>query len=156
AVRRTHHVRSKHQPHSPTTDRVWALLTTAPTAGAAVAAYTQRFHTEGTYRDLKSWQLTAVVAHDADAAHVTGLVSLAALGYLLQASLGAAAGQTTEPVARARQAQWCTTDRLSVFWRGRQVLHDRAHDWRPWLATQLPRLQRVLRGLGPPPAQEAA
>src|SRR5262249_8829844 len=85
AVRRTPQVRSKHQPHSPTTDRVWALLTTAPTAGAAVAAYTQRFHTEGTYRDLKSWQLTAVVAHDADAAHVTGLVSLAALGYLLQA-----------------------------------------------------------------------
>ena len=64
----------------------------------------------------------------------------------MQASIGAAAGRTRAPAARARQRQWTTTDRLSIFWRGRLVLHDRAYDWRPWLTTALPALTRQLLG----------
>jgi hypothetical protein len=77
---------------------------------------------------------------------VDGLTGLAVVSYLVQASLGAAAGRTRQAGARARQQQWTTTDRLSVFSRGRLVLHDRAHDWRPWLATVLPALTQRLRG----------
>ena len=77
---------------------------------------------------------------------VEGLTGLAVVSYLVQASIGAAAGRTRETAARARQRQWTTTDRLSVFSRGRLVLHDRAYDWRPWLTTVLPALTQRLRG----------
>lgn len=142
ARRRAAHIRSKGQ--DPGADRLWALLSTHPTAAAAVAAYACRFRTEGTYRDLKGWDLEPVAARATAPAHLDGLLGLAALGYLLQAALGAAAGRTADPVARARQAQWSTTDRLSVCWRGRQVLHDRAHDWSAWLASALGELTHHL------------
>jgi hypothetical protein len=152
-ARRTHraalrqaHVRSKGQrPHC---DRAWALYTTVASPQQAVAAYARRFQTEGTYRDLKAWDLEAVAAHEPDQDHLDGLVGLACLGALLQSQLGAAAGRTADPAARAHQACWSTTDRLSLFWRGRQVLHDRAYDWRPWLEATLPALAATL---SPPP-----
>jgi hypothetical protein len=156
AAARLAYLRSKRQPHAAATDRVWALLTTAPTAGEAVAYYRQRFPTEPTYRDLKSWELEAVAGQETSATHLDGLVGLAALGYLLQAALGAAAGQTDDASARARQAQWSTTDRLSVFWRGRQVLHDRAHDWQPWLATLVAPLRAQLAPAAPIPLRPRA
>jgi hypothetical protein len=130
AQRRHAHVRSKAQ--DPALDR------------QAVPVYMGRFTTEGTYRDLKGWHLAAVAGHERDAAHLDALVGLATLAYYVQASLGAAAGRTTDALARARQAQWSTTDRLSVCWRGRQVLHDRAHDWRPWLRATLATLAHAL------------
>ena len=151
ATRRRAHVLSKGQGRAPETDRVWALLTTAATAAAGVAAYRRRFCTEGTYRDLKCWDLEAVAAHEADAAHLDGLVGLAALAYFIQAALGAAAGRAPERAARARQRQWSTTDRLSVFWRGRQVLHDRAYDWQPWLGRTVGALAQAFDA-GPSPA----
>jgi hypothetical protein len=161
AQRRTHHVQSKAQ--DATLDRQWALLTTTPSWRQAVPVYHGRFTTEGTYRDLKSWDWAAVAAHETDAAHLDALVGLAALAYCVQAALGAAAGRTADVAARARQQQWCTTARLSPFWRGRQVLHDRAHNWRPWLHTQLPSLAHTLAGFPPPqtpadtePAQQEA
>lgn len=143
AARRRAHVLSKGQRRAPETDRVWALLTTTSTVAQGVAAYSHRFATEGTYRDLKSWDLEPVAGREADLAHLDGLVGVAALAYLVQAALGAVAGRTAEQAARARQRQWSTADRLSVFWRGRQVLHDRAHDWRPWLHRTAPRLVRL-------------
>jgi hypothetical protein len=148
AQRRTSHVRSKGQ--AATLDQQWALLTTTPSWREAVPVYRGRFTTEGTYRDLKSWQLAAVAAHEPDAAHLDALVGLAALAYAVQVGLGAAAGRTADRAARARQQQWCTTARLSPFWRGRQVLHDRAHDWRPWLHTHLPALAHTLAGTRAP------
>lgn len=148
AQQRQAHVRSKHQ--TPAVDRVWALLSTAPTATAAVAWYSRRFSTEGTYRDLKSWDLEIVARHETDPRHLDGLVGLAAVGYWVQAIIGAEAGRVGDASTRARQQQWCTTDRLSVFWRGRQVLHDRAFDWRPWLRTRLPTLTRLLAWEAPP------
>jgi hypothetical protein len=139
AQRRRAHLLSKGQPRAPETDRVWLLLTTAPTIEAARAVYGLRFHTEGMYRDLKEWDLEVVAGHESDQHHLDGLLGLAALGYVIQSAIGAAAGCASSE-ALARQHQWCTTDRLSVFWRGRQVLHDHAFDWRPWLHSALPTL----------------
>ncbi len=144
AARRRAHVLSKGQPGALATDTVWALLSTHADAAAARAADERRFATEPTYRDLKGWGLEAALAHETSAAHVNGRLGLAALAYFVQAAVGAAAGRTSDRLARARQQQWSTTDRLSVFWRGRQVLHDRAHDWSPWLSATLKELDRRL------------
>ena len=100
-------------------------------------AYTGRFATEGTYRDVKTWDLEAVASHETDPRHLDGLIGLASLGYLVQAAMGAAAGRATERDVRARQEQWSTTDRLSIFWRGRQVLRDPVHNWLPFLTQTL-------------------
>jgi hypothetical protein len=138
AVRRLAHVRSKSQ--SPARDQAWALLSVETTSAGAVARYSLRFHTEPTYRDVKSWHLEAVLRHQGAAALVDSIVGLGVLAYFIQAAIGAAAGCADEASVQARQQQWCTTDRLSVFWRGRQVLQDRAHDWGPWLTRILPTL----------------
>lgn len=119
------------------TDRAWALLSTAPTWRAAMGRYSGRFSTEGTYRDWKSWEWEAVVGQAATDGLVDGITGLAALGAIMQAAIGAAAGRTPDAGARARQQQWTTTDRLSVFSRGRLVLQDRAHAWMPWLGQAL-------------------
>ena len=138
--RRTMHLLSKGQPQAPNTDAVWALLSTADDYSQAVARYARRFSTEGTYRDLKSWDLEVVAAHETDIDSLDGLIGLAVLAYVMQAAIGAEAGRAVEGQARARQQQWTTTDRVSVFWRGRQVIHDRGHDWRCWLSTTLTQL----------------
>lgn len=142
AQRRRAHVQSKQQ--APHADRVWAVLSTAPSAAAAVTTYGRRFTTEGTYRDLKTWQLEAVVAHETAPAQLDGLLGLAALTYWVQATSGAQAGRGGDAACRARQQQWCTTDRLSSFWRGRQVLHDGGFDWRSRLTAEWTRLTRWL------------
>lgn len=136
--RRRGYLSSKGQPNALTTDRVWVLLSTAAGCDYARQAYALRFHIEGTYRDLKEWGLEPIAAHETDQAHLDGLMGLACLTYFIQTTIGAMAGRSSSSEARARQHQWCTTDRLSCFWRGRQVLHDRAHDWRSWLQATLP------------------
>ncbi|MDP8938652.1 MAG: hypothetical protein M3O23_13150, partial [Actinomycetota bacterium] len=146
AEQRARYLRSKGQAGAVDTDAIWCLLTTDTTVPQAVTHYSGRFSTEGSYRDIKSWGWEAVVGHEPDPAVVDGLTGLAVVSYLVQASIGAAAGRTRDTAARARQQQWTTTDRLSVFSRGRLVLHDRAHDWRPWLATVLPALTGRLCG----------
>ena len=145
ATQRARHLRSKGQAGAVETDDIWCLLTTEATWPAAVTQYSGRFSTEGSYRDIKSWGWEAVVGREPDPAVVDGLTGLAVVSYLVQASIGAAAGRTRQAGARARQRQWTTTDRLSVFSRGRLVLHDRAYDWRPWLVTVLPALTQRLR-----------
>jgi hypothetical protein len=144
-ARRVARLLSKGQSQVRVTDPAWVLLTTEPTWSQAVEQYRGRFSTEGTYRDLQTWDLEAVAAHESDAGHLDGLLGLAAVTYLVQAALGAAAGRADEASARARQRQWSTTDRLSSFWRGRHVLHDHAYDWLPWLQDALPELARQLR-----------
>ena len=146
AEARARHLRSKGPPGAVATDDIWCLLTTAATWQEAVTQYSGRFSTEGSYRDIKSWGWEAVVGRERDPAVVDGLTGLAVVSYLVQVSIGAAAGRTRDTAARARQRQWTTTDRLSIFSRGRLVLHDRAYDWRPWLATVLPALTQRLQG----------
>jgi hypothetical protein len=143
-MRRIAHLLSKRQGQAPDTDRVWVLLTTESDCEEAVRKYGYRFSTEGTYRDLKSWDLEVVASHESSSVHLDGLIGLAAIGYFVQAIIGSMAGRATETEIRARQQQWTTTDRVSVFWRGRQVLHDPAYDWRSWLTKVLPELIHVL------------
>lgn len=160
--RRIAHVLSKGQANSPHTDTIWALLSTALDCPQAIGKYSLRFSTEGTYRDLKSWGLEAVAAKGKDIRHLDGLMGLAALAYFTQLAIGMEAGRATQGEARARQQQWSTTDRLSLFWRGRQVIHDHAHDWRPWLRNTLSKLanqidpRTSLATRGPTKHQEAA
>jgi len=144
ARRRLVHLQSKKQAQTLYTDRAWALLTTEQTPASAASQYRLRFSTEGTYRDLKSWDLEAVVGQEQDRQALDGLLGLAALGYFVQVALGWKAGRTQQLGARARQSQWTTTDRISLFWRGRQVLHDPAWDWTDWLDTTLHELTQDL------------
>jgi hypothetical protein len=167
AQRRAAHLLSKGQAQAVATDTVWCLLTTETTWPAAVTRYSGRFSTEGTYRDLKAWGWETRVSALTEVTVVEGLTGLAVLSYVVQVELGLAAGRTQAAGARARQRQWTTTDRLSPFSRGRLVLHDQAHDWRPWLQTALAELTQALSAVpaataavpaaGQPPAlQEAA
>lgn len=144
AQRRATHLTSKGQTQAVATDTVWCLLTTEATWTAAVSRYSGRFSTEGTYRDLKEWDWEERVGALTDVAVVEGLTGLAVLSYLVQAEVGMAAGRTQNTQARARQRQWTTTDRLSPFSRGRLVLHDHAHDRRPWLRIALAELTQAL------------
>ena len=137
AARQAQQRRSKGYGEAASSDRAWVLLSTEPTWPAAMGRYSGRFSTEGTYRDWKSWAWEAVVGQATTAGLVDGITGLAAIGAIIQAAIGAAAGRTRETGARARQQQWTTTDRLSVFSRGRLVLQDRAHAWTPWLGQVL-------------------
>jgi hypothetical protein len=170
AAQQAQHRRSNGYREPAAAERAWALLSTEATWRAAVGRYSGRFSTEGTYRDLKGWGWEAAVGRADTAALADGITGLAALGAMIQAAIGAAAGRTQEAGARARQRQWTTTDRLSVFGRGRLVLHDRAHAWAPWLRRALADLTARLTpteagpqpraGSAPPaqrpPLQEAA
>jgi hypothetical protein len=144
AHQRAAHLTSKGQARAVATDTVWCLLTTDTSWPAAVTRYSGRFSTEGTYRDVKAWAWETRVRALTDVGVVEGLTGLAVLSYLAQVAIGVAAGRTREAGARARQQQWTTTDRLSPFSRGRLVLHDHAHDWRPWLRTALDELTQTL------------
>ena len=121
------------------------MLTTEASWPAAVTRYSGRFSTEGTYRDLKEWDWETRVSAVTEVEVVEGLTGLAVVSYLAQVAIGVAAGRTQATEARARQQQWTTTDRLSPFSRGRLVLHDHAHDWRPWLCAALAHLTQALR-----------
>lgn len=144
ASRRVTHLLSKGQPQAPQTDGVWALLSTATNYVQAIRHYQARFSTEGFYRDLKSWDLEAVAARQTDDGPLDGLLGLAALAYFVQSAIGAQAGRASDQQVRARQRQWTTTDRLSVFSRGRLALQDRAYEWRHWLYAILPQLTHHL------------
>jgi hypothetical protein len=154
ATQRAKHRRSNGYTAAASTEEAWALLSTHPTWSAAMTAYSGRFSTEGTYRDLKSWGWEAVVAQARTARQVEGVTGLAVLGHVVQASIGAVAGRTPETAARARQQQWTTTGRLSVFGRGRLVLQDRAAVWTGWLPPVLADLtaRLTMQPVPPPPA----
>jgi hypothetical protein len=135
------------------TDRAWGLLSTEATWQAAVRRSTGRFSTEGTSGDWKSWGWETVGGQAMTAGLVDGLTGLAARGAIVQAAIGAAAGRTREAGVRARQRHWATTDRLSVFRRGRLGLQDRAYHGTPWLSQVLTNLSaRLTAGTATPPA----
>lgn len=144
AAQRAAYLRRKGQPNAIVHDGIWALLTTETTAAAAVTQYRKRFSTEGMYQDWMAWDLEMIAAREPDPTCLDSMLGIAALTYIVQSVLGEAAGRTRDPALRARQHQWTTTDRLSVAWRGRQVLHDHAFSWPPFVRTVLADLRDTL------------
>ena len=157
AAQRAAYLQRKGQPNAIAHDGIWALLTTETTAAAAVAQYRKRFSTEGMYQDWMAWNLERIATREPDPTCLDSMLGIAALTYVVQSVIGAAAGRTRIPELRARQQQWTTTDRLSVAWRGRQVLHDYAFPWQPFVRTVLAGLRDTLdtRTLPPSCRQDA-
>lgn len=124
----------------------WVVLFTSHTDWLpASQSYTTRWTTEGTYRDAQSgydgqhgWNLEDAVARLTDATHVDHLLGLWALGTLLQTWVGHALTQPALPqLVRDVQAQWTTSNRLSVWMRGRFAFSDPSTDLHPWLLQSL-------------------
>jgi hypothetical protein len=121
------------------------LLSTHRTALAAVRAYGQRYHTEGSYRDAQSgwdgrhgWDLGERIAAAPAARQVDTLVGLWALTTLLQSWLGdQLTAASTPPAIRAVAAEWTVHGRLSVWARGRLALTDVSGRLRFWIPATL-------------------
>lgn len=104
------------------------LLTTVPTTLGAVRAYAQRYHIEGTYRDLQTgwdgqhgWNLEQTLARvpEGRPAQVDGIVGLAVLGLLVQCWVGQAL------IGAPEVTGWTVHDRLSIWARGHLAFTDR-------------------------------
>jgi hypothetical protein len=132
----------------------WVLLFTSHTTWLeASRSYTRRWSTEGSYRDAQGgydgqhgWDLEPTLAREPDAHVVDRLVGLWALSSAIQTALG---DRLTRPdaapaVAQAR-ARWTTTDRLSVWMRGRFALTDPWGDLAPSILAALHDTARRLR-----------
>jgi hypothetical protein len=146
-------VHTQRWPGRAATDAWVVLFTTLPAAAAHTVApwvYRGRWATEGTDRDLQGgwdgrhgWDLEGVLARVSVQAQVARLLGLAALGLLVQSWLGvqarhaaAQAAVAADPVA-AVVAGWTTSGRLSVWARGRFVLHDPSGRLTAWAAAVL-------------------
>lgn len=146
---RQREIAGKH-PHRQTTaaqqtDGWVALFTSHPTWLDASRSYTRRWTVEGSYRDAQGgydgqhgWDLEPTVARAANAHVVDSIVGLWALGAVIQTTLGdRLARADAPPVVRQARARWTTTDRLSVWMRGRFALTDPFGDLRPHLLASL-------------------
>ena len=139
----------------------WVLLFTShPTWLDASRSYARRWATEGSYRDAQGgydgqhgWDLEPTLAREADAHVVDRLVGLWALSSALQTALGDHLARPDAPpaVAQAR-ARWTTTDRLSVWMRGRFALTDPFGHLRPVILAALHDTAQRLRDAPQPPA----
>jgi hypothetical protein len=145
----------------------WVVLFTSHTSWlAASRSYSRRWATEGSYRDAQGgydgqhgWDLEPTVARETASHVVDSLFGLWALGSAIQTALGDRLSRPdVAPVVRDARARWTTTDRLSVWMRGRFALTDPFGALRPWLLTTLHATAHQLRGsrASPPlPAAEA-
>ena len=134
-------VRDKHRgyPGATATDGWMALFTTLATPPAALAAYRRRWAIEGSYRDAQGgwdgrhgWDLEPVAARQTDADKVARLVGLWALSSLVQTWVGdqVVVGPKT---VRQTAANWTTTQRVSVWGRGRFALTETQGGFTTWL-----------------------
>lgn len=139
----------------------WVLLFTShPTWLDASRSYARRWATEGSYRDAQGgydgqhgWDLEPTLARELDAHAVDRLLGLWALGAVIQTALGDHLTRPDAPpaVAQAR-ARWTTTDRLSVWMRGRFALADPFGQLRPVIIAALRETAQRLRDAPAPPA----
>ena len=146
ARRRTQRLHGVKQTRRPSPTEPWLiLLTTAPHWRAAVRAYGQRYHTEGSYRDAQTgwdgrhgWDLGERITAATTAQHVASVVGLWALGTLLQSWLGdQLTAVRTSPAIRAVAGEWTVHGRLSVWARGRLALTDVSGRLRFWIPATL-------------------
>ncbi|HEX2312724.1 MAG TPA: hypothetical protein VHJ17_03265 [Thermomonospora sp.] len=143
----------------------WVLLFTShPTWLDASRSYARRWATEGSYRDAQGgydgrhgWELEPTLAREPDAHAVDRLLGLWALGSVIQTALGDRLTRPDAPpaVAQAR-ARWTTSDRLSVWMRGRFALADPFGHLRPVILAALRETARRLRDAPDPPASSHA
>jgi hypothetical protein len=90
---------------------------------------------EESFRDLHhTWKLRKALARLPEQSQVEGLLGIALLAYNLQVELGLRLSQS--PEGNLRRRQWTTTNRLSLFWCGGQLLRDPGYDWSSWLRNQ--------------------
>jgi hypothetical protein len=153
---RAREIAGKHRPRRATaaqqTDGWVALFTTHTTWLDASRSYTRRWATEGSYRDAQGgydgqhgWDLEPTVAREPVTAAVDSLFGLWALGAAIQTALGDRLSRPDAPPdVRAARARWTTTDRLSVWMRGRFALTDPFGDLRPHLLDALADITRHL------------
>jgi hypothetical protein len=154
---RVRELRGKHPgrraSQAPQTDGWVLLFTSHPTWLAASRSYARRWATEGSYRDAQGgydgqhgWDLEPTLARETDARAVDRLVGLWALSSAIQTALGDRLARPDAPpaVARAR-ARWTTTDRLSVWMRGRFALTDPWGDLSPVILDALRQTAQRLR-----------
>jgi hypothetical protein len=135
------------------TDGWVALFTSHADWLTASRSYARRWAAEGSYRDAQGgydgqhgWDLEPTVAREDDAQVVDSLFGLWALGCSIQSALGDRLAQPSQiPTIRQARARWTTTDRLSVWMRGRFALTDPSGDLRPHLLAILADLTRHLR-----------
>lgn len=136
----------KDRPTAAAQTDAWVVLFTTETAVlAALRRYGQRYSTEGSYRDLQSgwdgrhgWDLEPVAARQQRAAQVAALLSLAALGQLLQQWVGSQVGHAhSTGHARWLAHAWTVHGRLSVWARGRLVFETRDNQLEAWLTATL-------------------
>lgn len=135
-VARQREVRDKHPTRqfslAQETDGWLILFTSHDSWLAACRSYTRRWATEGSYRDAQSgyggrqgWDLEAALTREPDAAVAESLVGLWALATHLQSALGHRLAQPqADPAVQRARARWTTTDRLSIWMRGRFALTD--------------------------------
>lgn len=145
ARRRAQRLHGVKQTRRPSPTEPWLiLLSTHHRALAAVRAYRQRYHIEGSYRDAQSgwdgrhgWDLGERIT-TASAQQVDCLVGLWALGTLLQSWLGDQLTAAGTPAAiRAVAREWTVHGRLSVWARGRLALTDANGRLGFWIPTTL-------------------
>jgi hypothetical protein len=137
-----------------TTDAWVALFTTEQHWRPAVQRYSQRYPTEGSYRDLQSgwdgrhgWELDRVMPVQTSAAAVDALWSLALLAHLLQQWLGCGVGQPGP--TRWLPLRWTVHGRLSIWARGQAALAEEDPVIQRWVSTRLAAGVAVLRHLPP-------
>jgi hypothetical protein len=145
----------------------WVLLFTSHTDWLpACTSYTRRWATEASYRDGQGgydgqhgWDLEDTLARLTDPGVVDRVFGLWALGCLLQTQVGSQVGHPTAPpattppsVVREICAQWTTSDRLSIWMRGRFAFTDLSGLLRPWLLQTVADATRLLRSSAPPAA----
>jgi hypothetical protein len=159
---RQREVRGKHPTRQASTAQQtdgWVLLFTSHTTWlAASRSYSRRWAAEGSYRDAQGgydgqhgWELEPAVARESDAHVVDSLFGLWALGSAIQLALGdQLARPDVPPAVQQARSRWTTTDRLSVWMRGRFALTDPFGDLRPVLIAALHNTAQRLRTASSP------
>jgi hypothetical protein len=116
-------------------EQTWVLFTTAETVAEAVRQYALRMTIEETFRDWHhGWGVRDALIGLHSEAEVCRLIALVSLTYGLQVELGWRLSQSE--FGCKRREQWTATNRVSLFWCGKQMFQDVGCDWSNWLAAQ--------------------
>jgi hypothetical protein len=160
-AQRQRHLADKHPGRadaSQQTDLWLILFTSHPTWRAAITSYRRRWATEGIYRDAQGgwdgrqgWDLERAVARLQKSVQVERVVGLWALGVLAQSAIGYQLMHSNSPQLQAVVGQWTTTNRLSIWARGRLALTDTSGQLTAWLGQTIKAVAQEV-AVAPPPS----